>query len=83
MQEQVVDAGIVDAGQKTGLETVVLGIAEDLAALRSGKISVKDAEVRAQLAKQYMNGVRLVLNARKSLEQDARPAAAVIGRDAA
>lgn len=31
--------------------------------------------VRALLAKQYMNGVRLVINARKSLEDGARPAA--------
>jgi len=32
-------------------------------------------QTRALLAKQYMNGVRLVINARRSLEDNARPAA--------
>ncbi len=63
---------LTDAGSKYSLEAIVQGIADDLLALRAGTISVKDAQARALLAKQYMNGVRLVLNARNSLEQSAR-----------
>jgi hypothetical protein len=40
--------------------------------LRQGKISVEDARVRAELAKQVMNGLRLVINAQKYLEARAR-----------
>ncbi|MDE1914684.1 MAG: hypothetical protein KGJ57_04380 [Sphingomonadales bacterium] len=70
---------VTDVGSQISLDVIVQGIAQDLTDLRSGKISVKDAQARALLAKQYMNGVRLVLNARKSLEQGARPVAAIGG----
>lgn len=59
-------------GDKFSLETVIQGLSEDLAALRSGKISVDDARVRAELAKQVFNGVRLVVSAQKYLSQQAR-----------
>ena len=65
---------LTDAASKYSLNAVVFGIADDLVLLRAGKISVKDAQTRALLAKQYMNGVRLVLNARKSLEDMAKQA---------
>lgn len=70
-----------DIADNYSLETIVRGIADDLVALRAGTISIRDAQARALLAKQYMNGVRLVLNARNSLEQSALPAsqAAAIG----
>lgn len=64
-----------DMGDRYSLDMIVRGIADDLTALRAGRISIKDAQARALLAKQYMNGVRLVINARKSLEDAARPAA--------
>jgi len=54
------------------LDTVIRGLAGDLEALRAGRISVEDARVRAELAKQIMNGVRLVVNAQKFLEERAR-----------
>ena len=60
------------------LDAIVRGIADDLIALREGKISIKDAQARALLAKQYMNGVRLVINARQSLEAAAKPVAGQI-----
>jgi len=63
-----------EATDKYSLDAIVKGIADDLIALREGKISIKDAQARALLAKQYMNGVRLVINARQSLESNARPA---------
>ncbi len=62
-----------DIADKYSLETIVRGIAEDLLALRAGSISIKDAQARALLAKQYMNGVRLVMSARNSLELSAKP----------
>lgn len=64
-----------DMGDRYSLDMIVRGIADDLVALRAGRISIKDAQARSMLAKQYMNGVRLVINARKSLEDGARPAA--------
>jgi len=68
-----------DIGDRYSLDMIVKGIADDLVALRAGQISIKDAQARALLAKQYMNGVRLVINARKSLEADARPSAISAG----
>jgi hypothetical protein len=59
------------------LDAIVKGIADDLLALRAGTISIKDAQARALLAKQYMNGVRLVMNARNSIEQAAKAAKAL------
>jgi hypothetical protein len=63
-----------DISDRHSLDKIVQGIADDLAALRAGTISVSDANARMMLAKQYMNGVRLVLTARNSLEAGARPA---------
>ncbi|MGF7053951.1 hypothetical protein GGC47_003139 [Bosea sp. OAE752] len=54
------------------LEDVIGGLATDLTDLRAGKISVPDAMARAELAKQIMNGVRLVVNVRKVLEKNAK-----------
>lgn len=65
----------IDFGGAYSLDAIVKGIADDLVALRAGQISIKDAQARAMLAKQYMNGVRLVINARRSLEAAALPAA--------
>ncbi len=70
---------LTDVGSKYSLEAIVQGIADDLLALRAGTISVKDAQARALLAKQYMNGVRLVLNARNSLELGARKVTGSLG----
>lgn len=61
-----------DIADRYSLDAIVKGIADDLVALREGRISIKDAQARALLAKQYMNGVRLVINARRSLEDGAR-----------
>lgn len=73
----------IDLGGDYSLDVIVRGIADDLVALRAGDISIKDAQARAMLAKQYMNGVRLAINARKSLEDAARPAAIGQGGEAA
>lgn len=55
------------------LEMVILGLAGDLESLRQGAISVDDARARAELAKQIMNGVRMVINAQKFLAANAIP----------
>lgn len=51
-----------------GLEGVILGLSGDLKALRDGAISPNDALARAAVAKQLFNGVRLYLQAMKTLE---------------
>jgi hypothetical protein len=74
---------LTDTADQYSLDAIVKGIADDLIALRAGRISIKDAQARALLAKQYMNGVRLVINARQSLEATAKPARALPTGDAA
>lgn len=54
------------------LDAVIIGLAMDLQQLRDGQITIADAQARANLAKQYFNGVRVVVNARKFLEGAAR-----------
>ncbi len=71
---------LTDIGSAYSLDAIVKGIADDLMALRAGTISIKDAQARAMLAKQYMNGVRLVINARNSLESAAKSISA-LGHD--
>lgn len=62
-------------GERFNLETVIQGIADDIGELRLGHITVEDAKVRAELAKQFMNGIRLVIHAQKYLEERAKIAA--------
>lgn len=58
--------------ERFSLDDIVHGLAEDLRLLRAGKISIDQAKASAELAKQLMNGVRLVINAQKMLEDRAR-----------
>jgi len=55
------------------MDDVINGIAADIAELRSGAITVENARVRAELAKQYLAGVRLVVQAQKYLQENAKP----------
>lgn len=59
-------------GDRFSLDEVIGGLIEDLKELRAGKISTEDARVRAELSKQIMNGVRMVISAQKFLAQNAR-----------
>lgn len=43
------------------MTSLILGVASDLQDLRSGKISVDEGRVRADLSKQLFNGIRLML----------------------
>lgn len=45
----------------------------DLSELRLGKISVKDARARAELARQVLRAVHYVVSAQKFIEQRALP----------
>lgn len=54
------------------LDAMIDDLAGDLHALRAGKISVRDAQARAALAKQILRGVHYVVQAQKFLEANAR-----------
>lgn len=62
-------SGTTPLSDRFSLDAVIIGLSGDLEALRAGRISVEDARVRAEIAKQIMNGVRLVVNAQKFIEQ--------------
>lgn len=54
------------------LVDIIKGLANDLDALRAGKITVPDAMARSMLAKQIFNGVRIYMNGTKLLSGQAR-----------
>lgn len=58
--------------ERFALDDVILGLAEDLRALRARQITISDASARAELAKQIFNGVRLAINAQRLLSDRAR-----------
>ena len=58
--------------QRFNLMSFTDGLIEDLDALRSGKISVREAMARANLAKQVLRGVHYVVTAQKFLSDNAR-----------
>lgn len=68
------DSGPRDLGEKLGLPEIVLGIANDLKALREGHISIRDARARAELARELLRAVRMVIDAQKFIEGQALPA---------
>lgn len=68
------DSGPRDLGEKLGLPDIVFGIANDLKALREGRISIRDARARAELARELLRAVRLVVDAQKYIEGQALPA---------
>lgn len=57
--------------ESLGLIKIIQGLAGDIDALRSGKITVQDAIARSLLAKQIFNGVRIYLNGTKLLSEQA------------
>ena len=63
------------------LDELIDGLADDLRALRSGKISVREANARAALAKQILRGVHYVVVAQKYLSEQAKLAPAPSGGD--
>lgn len=71
MAEEAEQSGVLS--ERFNIDALILGIINDLDGLRNGRISVRDAMARAELAKQAMNGVRLVITAQKFLENKAIP----------
>jgi hypothetical protein len=49
------------------------GLIGDLRDLRKGKISVRDARARAEIARQVLRAVHYVVTAQKYIEQNALP----------
>lgn len=58
---------------------IIRGLADDLKQLRAGTITPKEAQVRADIAKQIFNGLRLVISAQKFVSQKARKIEAIDG----
>ena len=56
------------------LKRVIGGLIGDLDDLRAGTISVRDARARADLAREILRGVRLIVEAQKFLSGQALPA---------
>lgn len=59
------------------LKDVILGLASDLKAMRANEISPQDGLARAAVAKQLFNGVRLYIQAVKTIETNAAPVRAI------
>jgi hypothetical protein len=56
--------------ERFSLTSVIDGLALDLKSLRSAEITIEDARVRAELAKQMIAGIRVYLQAQKFLEKN-------------
>lgn len=54
------------------LRDVITGLASDLKQMRAGEISPQEGLARAAVAKQLFNGVRLYLQAVKTIEATAK-----------
>jgi hypothetical protein len=60
--------------EKFSLADIINGLSDDLKARRAGSITIEDARVRAEMAKQIICGVRLYVQAQKMLEGQLKPA---------
>ena len=55
------------------VEAIVAGLISDLDNLRAGKISISQARASADLGKQVFAGLRVMIQARKSIENTSIP----------
>ena len=60
--------------ERFDLADLISGLAADLRDLREGRLSVRDAHARAELARQILRGVHYVVTAQKYLEGRMLPA---------
>jgi hypothetical protein len=58
--------------ERFDLQDLIAGLVGDLRDLRAGKISNRDAQARALLAKQILRGVHYVVQAQKFIEGKAK-----------
>ncbi|RUM06769.1 hypothetical protein [Rhizobium chutanense] len=68
-----------DIGDVFDVPSIIRGLAQDLKDLRAGKLTPKEAQVRADIAKQIFNGLRLVVSAQRYLSEKAKPVTAIEG----
>jgi hypothetical protein len=68
-----------DIGNAFDVPTIIRGLSQDLADLRTGKITVKEAQTRADIAKQIFNGMRIMVQAQKFLSSRASEIPAING----
>lgn len=59
-------------GDRLSLDQIIADLAQDLIDLRTGRISVKDARARGDLAREIFRGVRLAVDAQRRIEGDAK-----------
>lgn len=55
--------------EQLNIANIIQGLAQDLADRRAGTISIEDARVRAELARQLLGALRLMVTAQKMIEQ--------------
>ena len=72
-QRRLVDEGPLS--KRFHLTTFTDELIRDLDQLRAGKISIRDAAVRADLAKQVLRAVQLIVTAQKYLDGQVIPIA--------
>jgi hypothetical protein len=58
--------------ERLSLEEIIAGLADDLVALRAGRITTGEAKARAALAHEIMRGVNLVVKAGALFEARAK-----------
>ena len=66
-----------DLAENINIQSIITGLADDLAGLRAGRISVQQARASADLGRQVFSGIRVMLTARKVLETEALPVKAL------
>lgn len=64
---------VAPLSESLNLQNLIGGLIGDLNDLRAGKISVRDAHARAELARQILRGVHYVVQAQKFLSGQALP----------
>lgn len=62
-----------DIGSTFDVPNIIRGLVDDLAQLRAGKITAKEAQIRADVAKQIFAGLRLIVQTQKYLSTQAKP----------
>lgn len=62
-----------DIAPRVDLDEIIADLLGDLKAVRVGTISLRDARVRAEIAREIMRGFRLVIEARKFIAANAKP----------
>ena len=68
-----------DIGEAFDVPAIIRGLHGDLVALRNGTITVKEAQTRADLAKQIFNGLRLFVQTQRFLSEKAKKITAIEG----